>query len=106
MPPGYVKRWLIAPDPPQTTADARTDAERFLERLSASSGGRLVAARADADIPEVLARVGEELSSQIVLGYYPSNAAVDGTYRRIRVTAECDGCSVRARAGYRAGVAR
>ena len=75
-------------------------------RLASGSGGRLLVARPDADVPEMLAHIGDELSNQLVLGYYPANDTLDGTYRRIRVTADCDGCSVRARASYRAGVMR
>jgi hypothetical protein len=108
VPPGGfgVKRWLIPPEEPEKAEEARADADRFLVRLSAGSGGRLLAARPDADVPEMLAQIGQELSSQLVLGYYPANGTLDGTYRRIRVTADCDGCSVRARTGYRAGVMR
>jgi hypothetical protein len=64
------------------------------------------AARPDADVPEMLAQIARELSSQLILGYYPANDMLDGAYRRIRVTVDCDGCTVRARAGYRAGVMR
>jgi VWFA-related protein len=108
VPPGGfgVKRWLIPPEAPEKAAEALADADRFLMRLSAGSGGRLYAARPDANVPEMLAHIGGELSNQLVLAYYPANASPDGTYRRIRVTAGCDGCSVRARAGYRAGVVR
>ena len=106
LPPGAygIRRWLIPPDAPEKAEEARADADRFLMRLSSGSGGRLYAARPDANVPELLAQIGQELSNQLILGYYPANDTLDGTYRRIRVTADCDGCTVRARAGYRAGV--
>ncbi len=108
VPPGAygVRRWLIPPDGPEKAEAARAAADQFLLRLSSGSGGRLYAARPDADVPEILAQIGRELSSQLILGYYPANDTLDGTYRRIRVTADCDGCTVRARTGYRAGVMR
>ena len=63
-------------------------------------------ARPDANVPELLAQIGQELSSQPILSDYPANDTLDGAYRRIRVTADCDGCTVRARSGYRAGAVR
>ena len=108
MPPGAfgVRRWLVPPEDAEQRAEARAEADLFLIRLSAGTGGRLYAARTDAALPELLAHVGNELSNQVVLGYYPSNGVLDGTHRRIRVTVDCDGCSVRARSGYRAGAMR
>ena len=55
------------------------------------------------DLGHVLADVADHLSRQVVLAYYPTNATLDGSYRRIRVSVDCDGCTVRARTGYRAG---
>lgn len=108
LPPGAygIRRWLIPPDAPEKAEEARADGDRFLMRLASGSGGRLLAARAGADVPEMLAHIGSELSNQAVLVYYPSNATLDGSYRRIRVTVDCEGCSVRARGGYRAGAVR
>jgi VWFA-related protein len=108
LPPGAygIRRWLIPPDAPEKAEEARADGDRFLMRLASGSGGRLLAARPGADIPEVLAHVGSELSNQAVIAYSPSNALLDGSYRRIRVTVDCEGCSVRARGGYRAGAVR
>lgn len=108
MPPGAfgVRRWLVPPEGAEQQAEARAEADQFLIRLSAGTGGRLYAARTDAALPEMLAHVGNELSNQVVLGYYPYNSSLDGTHRRIRVTVDCAGCSVRARSGYRAGALR
>lgn len=43
-----------------------------------------------------------ELSQQYTLGYYPTNVAKDGTYRRLTVTTTNPRLTVRARNGYRA----
>jgi len=101
-----IRHWIIPPDGPEQQEAARADADRFLARLSADTGGRLIAARPDADVADMLAHIANELSNQVVLGYYPSNGVLDGSYRRIRVEADCEGCSVRARRGYRAGAVR
>lgn len=108
LPPGAygVRRWLIAPPDPEKEGEARAAGDRFLAQLSAETGGRLYAARPDAEIPEMLAHIAEEQSNQLVLAYYPANDRLDGSYRRIRVEADCDGCTVRARTGYRAGMRR
>lgn len=108
LPPGAygIRRWLIPPDAPEKAEDARADGDRFLMRLASGSGGRMLAARASADVPEMLAHIAGELSRQQVLAYHPSNSMLDGSYRRIRVTVDCEGCSVRARSGYRAGAIR
>ncbi|MFO7691484.1 MAG: VWA domain-containing protein [Vicinamibacterales bacterium] len=108
MPPGAfgIRRWLIPPDGPEKAEEARVAADQFLMRLASSSGGRLFAARPDADVSEIVAHIGDELSRQLTLAYDPANDTLDGTYRRIRVSVDCDGCSVRARSGYRAGALR
>jgi VWFA-related protein len=98
-----VRHWLVPPEGPEREDEARADADRFLARLSAGTGGRLLAAQPDADLAEMLTHIGNELSNQAVIAYYPSNATLDGRYRRIRVTVDCEGCAVRARRGYRAG---
>jgi len=54
----------------------------------------------------MIAHIAETLSNQLVLRYYPANDRLDGTYRRIRVAVDCEGCTVRARTGYRAGFPR
>jgi len=100
------RRWLIAPDSPEKVLGARAAANRFLAQLSSGTGGRLYEALPDAALPEMLAHIASELSNQVVLGYYPARATPDGTYRRIRVTVDRPEYSVRARTGYRAGVAQ
>ncbi len=97
---------IVAAPQEKPARGARAAADEFLMRLGSGSGGRLYAARPDANVPEILAQIGLELSSQLILGYYPANDTLDGAYRRIRVTADCDGCTVRARSGYRAGAVR
>jgi len=51
--------------------------------------------------------VAREIRSQYTLGYYPTNAAKDGTFRTVRVQVQSHRgkVSVRSRAGYYAPAA-
>jgi Ca-activated chloride channel family protein len=51
-------------------------------------------------IDRVVQEVSAELRQQYTLGYYPSNPARDGTYRRIQITTSFPELQVRARRGY------
>jgi hypothetical protein len=48
----------------------------------------------------VVQEISSELRQQYSIGYYPSNAAQDGTYRRIQITTSFPDYRVRARRGY------
>ena len=48
-----------------------------------------------------LAQIAAELRTQYALGYYPTNTAHDGHYRRIQVRASRKDVVIRARPGYR-----
>jgi Ca-activated chloride channel family protein len=81
---------------------AYANASRFLQDLSATSGGRLELAGNIGSLQEAFARIAEELGRQYTLCYYPSNQARDGSLRRIRVEVNRPGIKIRARAEYRA----
>ena len=57
------------------------------------------------DLEGGLKRMAADLTSYYLLGYYSSNAALDGGYRRITVKVKRPGVEVRARRGYRAPTA-
>lgn len=76
---------------------------QYLQDLASRSGGRFFHAATLGNAVEAFAQVADELRHQYVLGYYPSNRARDGSYRRIRVTVDRPGVKIRARSGYRAG---
>lgn len=76
-------------------------ADDYLNELARTTGGRLV----PADNPLLLRRsfqqIADELRTQYSLGYYPTNAARDGKYRKIRVRTTRKGVALRTRPGYR-----
>jgi len=79
---------------------ARADA---LRTLSANTGG--VAVLNSNDLTGSLRQIVEDLRSYYLLGYYSSNTALDGKYRRIEVKVRRPGVEVRARDGYHAASA-
>jgi hypothetical protein len=50
-------------------------------------------------------RIADDLTSYYLLGYYSTNAKLDGGYRALRVRVKTPGVQVRARRGYRAATA-
>jgi VWFA-related protein len=75
---------------------------RVLDRLAGVSGGRAFYTDSIEELDGVFAAIREDLESQYVLGYDPSNAERDETWRTIRVEVPGTTHSVRARQGYRA----
>ena len=54
------------------------------------------------DLDSGLRRIADDLSTYYLIGYYSSNAKLDGKYRSITVRVKRAGVNVRARRGYRA----
>ena len=91
---------------PSDGTDAMLDrayqtADKYLKELADASGGELNRADSVTDLPEVFQRIAGELRNQYLLGYYPSNVARDGKYRKIRVQTLRKDVVIRARPGYR-----
>ena len=77
-------------------------ADAYLAEIARASGGRLLRADTPQMLPEAFAQIVAELRTQYSLGYYPTNGARDGKYRKIKVRTTRKGVAVRARPGYRA----
>lgn len=77
-------------------------ADDYLKGVADKSGGELHRADTLADLPDAFAKIAAELRNQYALGYYPTNAARDGKYRKIKVTVARKDVVIRARPGYRA----
>jgi len=76
-------------------------ADDYLAEMSNTSGGRLVRADNNAMLPRAFQQIAEELRTQYSLGYYPTNPARSGKYRKIRVRTTRKDVAVRTRPGYR-----
>ena len=77
-------------------------ADRYLAEIAAKSGGTVTRADTLYSLPAAFARIAAELRTQYALGYYPSNSARDGGYRKIQVRTKRKNVAIRARPGYRA----
>jgi len=69
-------------------------------RLTEETGGRLIVVNSEKKLEEAFDQISEELRSQYTLGYYPTNTAKDGKFRKIRVDANNHDYKVLARKGY------
>src|SRR3989440_506204 len=74
---------------------------KIMQRLSTPTGGRALFTDSIDELHDAFTELLDELSNQYLLGYPPTNAKRDDTWRRIKV--DVDGYhQVRARQGYRA----
>jgi von Willebrand factor type A domain len=77
-------------------------ADSYLRELADRSGGQVQRADTLAMLPKAFAAIAAELRTQYLLGYYPTNRAKDGKYRKIQVKSTRKDVAVRARPGYSA----
>jgi VWFA-related protein len=79
--------------------------KQVMLRLTEPTGGRALFTDSPGELNNAFTALLEELSHQYLIGYEPTNAARDGTFRKIAV--HVDGQSrVRSRLGYRASSAK
>lgn len=76
-------------------------ADTYLQDLAIRSGGKLHRADTLGSLPDAFARIAAELRTQYSLGFYSTNAARDGKFRKLKVQCSRKGVVVRARPGYR-----
>jgi VWFA-related protein len=69
-------------------------------RLTEDTGGRLIVVRSERNLEQAFDEISEELRSQYTLGYYPTNNARDGKFRKIKVEMTNHDLKVLARKGY------
>jgi VWFA-related protein len=69
-------------------------------KLADQTGGRVIEVSSEKRLQEAFDQISEELRSQYTLGYYPSNAAHDGTFRKVKVETADKELKVLARKGY------
>ena len=87
--------------PPPITVDAAMLRNRLdsLRTLADGTDGMAVLNNNDLDLG--LKRISDDLSSYYLLGYYSTNAKLDGKFHTIKVRIKRPGVDVRARKGYR-----
>jgi VWFA-related protein len=74
--------------------------EATARKLAGDTGGRVVTAAYAADLGPAFDLIGEELRSQYILGYTPTNRARDGQWRKLRVETTRRGTRALTRTGY------
>jgi len=68
-----------------TTSLGYIQAQQQLKAFAALTGGRYWSPRFDGEVPGIMADVAGSLRNQYSLAYTPSNSALDGKYRKIKV---------------------
>jgi VWFA-related protein len=68
--------------------------------MAEETGGRVIDVHNDSSLEKAFDEISQELRSQYVLGYYPSNTKRDGTFRKIKVDVDKPDTKVLARKGY------
>ena len=63
-------------------------AQRAINTITEASGGAAYYPKELAEVGAIALRVAHEVRNQFTLAYTPSNQALDGSYRQIRVTVE------------------
>ncbi|HME12226.1 MAG TPA: VWA domain-containing protein [Candidatus Acidoferrum sp.] len=69
-------------------------------KLSDETGGRVISVSSEKKLAQAFDEISEELRSQYMLGYYPTNLARDGKFRKIKVETVNHDLKVLARKGY------
>jgi VWFA-related protein len=69
-------------------------------KMADETGGRVIDVHNSKTLEKAFDEISEELRSQYVLGYYPTNAKRDGTFRKIQVDVNRADTKVLARKGY------
>jgi VWFA-related protein len=70
------------------------------KKLAEETGGRVISVTSDKKFQEAFDEISDELRSQYMLGYYPTNNAHDGKFRKIKVETTNHDLKVLARKGY------
>src|SRR5467141_2063326 len=69
-------------------------------KLAQETGGRMISVRSEKKLMEAFDQISEELRSQYTLGYYPTNSAQDGKFRKVKVETADHDLKVLTRKGY------
>jgi len=76
-------------------------AQRALEALAEATGGEAFFPKELSEVDRIAHQVARDIRNQYTIGYTPSNTAMDGSYRQIKVTVSGPGhLTARTRSGY------
>jgi len=70
------------------------------KKLVEETGGRVISVSSEKKLMQAFDEISEELRSQYTLGYYPTNSARDGKFRKIKIEMANRDLRVLARKGY------
>jgi Ca-activated chloride channel family protein len=88
---------LLSDNEPRETEHAK----RALDALTLATGGQVWYPNDLSEVDGIAREVAHQIRNQYILGYTPSNQALDGTFRRIRVAVSAPGDPIaRTRSGY------
>jgi VWFA-related protein len=74
--------------------------ESAAKKLSDETGGRTIEVRNEKNLEQAFDQISEELRSQYSLGYYSTNSARDGGFRKVKVESTRKDVDVLSRRGY------
>jgi VWFA-related protein len=74
--------------------------DSVLKKLSAETGGRVIEVKSNRDVHQAFQEIAEELRTQYLLGYTPTNTKHDGSFRKIEVKVRDHNYKIQARRGY------
>ncbi|MFT4113232.1 VWA domain-containing protein [Silvibacterium sp.] len=72
-----------------------------MQKLASETGGRVInVGNNGKKLEDAFAQIEEELRTQYLLSYTPTNLKLDGSYRKLDISCKGDGLKVQARKGY------
>jgi len=89
--------------PIQASAGRDTGGEHALITISTDTGGKYYYADSQAELDEAFHKISDELRTQYLLAYYPSERYADSDFRRIQVSLVGKAAASSGQARYRAG---
>jgi Ca-activated chloride channel family protein len=94
---------LLSDDEPRETERAK----HALDALTFATGGQVWYPKDLSEVDGIAREVAHEIRNQYIIGYNPSNQALDGSFRKIRVVVSAPGDPIaRTRSGYYASTER
>ncbi len=91
---------LLVSNPWQYLYAGGYSGEGVAKKLTEQTGGRLIRVTSGKELDKAFQVLAQELRSQYVIGYYPTDSTRDGTFRKIKVETTPEKYHVLTRAGY------